>query len=57
MEGEMNIGDFTSSEFKNKIKSLRSTYNQEIRKITKSEHSGMRTDEVMMHNPYLQAES
>lgn len=43
---EMNITGFNDVDVKNKIKNLRSTYGQEVAKIRKSEHSGMRTSEI-----------
>ncbi|KAI4455587.1 hypothetical protein MML48_9g00001466 [Holotrichia oblita] len=41
----MNIPDFKTHDVKNKIKNLKSTYNQELIKIRKSEHSGMGTED------------
>lgn len=43
---EMNIDGFTIAEARQKIKSLRNTYNQELQKIEKSIKSGMGGDDV-----------
>ncbi|KAK9875252.1 hypothetical protein WA026_007645 [Henosepilachna vigintioctopunctata] len=47
---EMNINDFGVTDVKNKIKNLRSTYSQELKKIDDSKKSGAGLDNVYVSN-------